>query len=355
MPRPVSPVPDWVPPDLPKSPGVYEFLDRVGTVIYVGKSVNLRRRIRGYFYGGGPADPAKKDMLRLSREVRIRQTGSDLEALLDEAETIGALRPAFNRVHKNRSRAWYIEVDWSIAFPRLRVVAAPRKVKAEYLGPYRGRRIPEDACRLVEKIYRLRSCPGRIRPDTSKSPCLQYGMDQCTAPCVGLIGLDEYRGRVRRAVETLRHGSKAESDRAVLEGILSRGPRRESDALGLRRRREWFDELASYRPALRALPIRRSLLIALPAHGGGHVLVPVARGRVLPRQTVRPEEAEKQIRDACYAVRVAELRAEDAFPVEALTLTLLVERWLRSRPEPGRVFLLDHVGADEVVPELLSA
>jgi len=160
-----SPVPDWIPTDLPAAPGVYRFLDPVGTPIYIGKSVNLRRRVRGYFYGGGPGDDRKREMLRLARGLAFRRCGSDLEALLEEADGIATLRPAFNRVHKNRSRGWYIEADWSRPFPRLRVVREPRRARAEYVGPYRGRRIPEDAVALVEKIYRLRTCSGAIRPD----------------------------------------------------------------------------------------------------------------------------------------------------------------------------------------------
>lgn len=348
-------MPDWIPTDLPPSAGVYEFLDAAGTVIYVGKSVNLRRRVRGYFYGGGPSDATRRDMLRLARSVRVRRTGSDLEALLAEAETIAALRPAFNRVYKNRSRGWYVEVDWSLPFPRLRVVPGPRSARAEYLGPYRGRRIPEEACRLVEKIYRLRSCAGRIRPDVNATPCLQHGMDQCAAPCVGLIGLDDYRARVRRAVAVLRSRVAAQRETERLSALLAGASDRDVDTLGLRRRADWFDELESYRPALHALPIRRSLLIALPAHDVGLVLVPVARGRVLPRRKAAPARLEACIRDTCYAIRIAELRAEDTFPVEALTLTLVVERWLRARPEPGKVFQLDRVGVDQVVPELLPA
>ncbi|MGI9038154.1 MAG: nucleotide excision repair endonuclease, partial [Gemmatimonadota bacterium] len=86
MARRASPVPGWIPADLPGAPGVYRFVDANGTALYIGKSVNLRRRVRGYFYGGGPSDPDKRDMLRLARALEYRLTGSDLEALLAEAE-----------------------------------------------------------------------------------------------------------------------------------------------------------------------------------------------------------------------------------------------------------------------------
>lgn len=373
MARRTSPVPDWIPADLPAAPGVYHFLDPAGTTIYIGKSVNLKRRVRSYFYGGGPGDDRKREMLRLARGLSFQPCGSDLEAQLEEADGIGALRPAFNRVHKNRSRGWYIEADWSRPFPRLRVVREPRRARAEYVGPYRGRRIPSEAVALVEKIYRLRTCSGAIRPDPDDSPCLQHGIDQCTAPCVGLVDVDAYRAQVRHALAALLDASAARRHEEIVRRQLaaaeprSPSPNGASSAalLGLRRRLRWFEELESYRPGLRRLPVDRSRLIVLPgAAPGGWVLVPVARGRVLPRHKVdagAPDWAAR-IEDVCYEVRVAELRAEAAFPVEALTLTLIVGRWLRERRadergapvSAGQVFDLDGHGADQVIDRLRS-
>ena len=363
MARRNSPVPDWIPADLPAAPGVYRFLDPADTPIYIGKSVDLRRRVRGYFYGGGPGDDRKREMLRLARGLTFRRCGSDLEALLEEADGIGRLRPAFNRVHKNRSRGWYIEADWSRPFPRLRVVREPRRARAEYVGPYRGRRIPEEAVALVEKIYRLRTCSGAIRPDPDGSPCLQHGIDQCTAPCVGLVDVDTYRAQMRHALAALIDDATARrherSVRQRLKALEARdkGPASHAIALGLGRRLRWFEELESYRPALRRLPVDRSRLIVLPgAEPATRVLVPIARGRVLPRVEIRTDDAAwpAHVDDVCYRIRVAELRAEAAFPVEALTLTLIVGRWLRERePEsPGQVFELENLGPSAVIDRL---
>lgn len=330
---------------------MYRFVDANGTPLYIGKSVNLKRRVRGYFYGGGPADPDKRDMLRLARALEYRRTGSDLEALLEEAEGIGTLRPAFNRVHKNRARAWYVEIDWTRPFPRFRVLGEPRRACAQYVGPFRGRRIPDEACKLLEKIYRLRTCAGPVRPDPDGSPCLQHGIDQCSAPCVGLVGLAAYRRQVELAVAALLDGDVAERHAREVSRRLELAPAGSDASVGLERRTRWFEELTSYRPALRPLPVAASSLIVLPgAEAGEHVLVPIARGRVLERERISPEAPlEQRLRDTCYRIRVAELRAEAAFPVAALTLTLIVARWLRERQETGRVFDLDRMTADDVV------
>ena len=119
-----SPVPGWVPADLPAAPGVYEFQADGGTALYVGKSVNLRRRVRGWFYGGGPKDGRLAEMLRLARRVEVQPTGSELEARLVEAERIVAGRPCYNRALKNRARGWYLEIDRADPFPRPRTVRA---------------------------------------------------------------------------------------------------------------------------------------------------------------------------------------------------------------------------------------
>lgn len=374
MARRDSPVPDWIPDELPAAPGVYRFLDAAGTPIYIGKSVNLKRRVRSYFYGGGPGDERKREMLRLAQGLAFRRCGSDLEAQLEEADGIAKLRPPFNRVMKNRSRGWYIEVDWSRPFPRLRVVRQPRRARAEYIGPYRGRRIPSEAVALVEKIYRLRTCAGSIRPDPAGSPCLQHGIDQCSAPCVGLADVDAYRAQVRHAVAALLDGREARRHARSLDRRLAAAEAAPTPAAavhGLRRRQRWFEELESYRPALRKLPVDRSRLIVLPGvRPEAWVLVPVARGRVLPRVEVATGDADwpERVADTCYRIRVEELRSEAAFPVEALTLTLIVGRWLRARKgEPrekevmeaarhdARVFDLDRRDASYVIERLRCA
>ena len=347
-----SPVPDWVPDDLPRSPGVYHFVDARGTPIYIGKSVNLRRRVRGYFYGGGPRDTRLRDMLRLARGVMPFGAGSDLEACLEEADGIALHRPAFNRVGKNRSRGWYVEIDWSDPFPRFRVVRRTRRVRAQYIGPFRGRRIPEDAVNLVEKIYRLRTCPGAIRPDPDGSPCLRHGIDQCSAPCVGLTGLDAYRGQFERAVRALVDPHAAADDEQIIRARLAASSGNGWNVVSLRRRLQWFQELDTYRHGLQPPTTSRSCLIILPAAvPGRRVLVPVARGRVLDRSRLDPSLPDwpERLKDVCYRIRLEELRTESAFPVAELTLALIVSAWVRDGAKDGLMFDLERMSACDVI------
>lgn len=354
MSRRNSPVPEWIPRDLPAAPGVYQFEDAVGTPIYVGKSVNLRRRVRGYFYGGGPKDERMALMVRLARGIQLYATGTDLEAKLEEADRIERFRPAFNKALKNRSKGWYIEVDWGAPFPRLRVISRPRRPRARHFGPYRGRRQPAEVIVLLEKILRLRSCSGAVRPDPNASPCLQHGIDQCTAPCVGLVGIDVYRAQVREAVRLLE-------DPAYLRAVYERFARRRDrtaasgatdEAISWQRRLAWLEELDSYRYVLEKPWVDRSWLIVLPGPTETErVLVPVARGRVLERTTVSWSGSgwSQEVEDAVYAIRRRELQAETVFQPADLTPSLIVTKWLENGAPDGRAFDLERGDARKVV------
>jgi excinuclease ABC subunit C len=334
-------------------------MDEAGTPIYVGKSVNLRRRVRGYFYGGGPRDERMALMVRMARDVEWHAAGTDLEAKLEEADRIERYRPAFNKALKNRSKGWYIEVDWGVPFPRLRVISRPRRSRARHFGPYRGRRQPAEVVVLLEKILQLRSCSGAIRPDAGASPCLQHGIDQCTAPCVGLVGIDRYRTQVRHAVRLLEEPGHLSvlcdlfterRDRAAAAGAGD-------EAVSWQRRLAWLEDLDSYRYVLERPWVDRSWLIVLPGpEEHERVLVPVARGRVLERRRVpwRVSGWKKAVEDAVYSVRMRELQAETVFQPADLTPSLIVTTWLQNGAEGGAAFDLDRSDAALVLDQLLS-
>lgn len=323
----------------------------------MGKSVNLKRRVRGYFYGSGPRDERMALMVRLARGVRVHRAGSDLEAKLEEAERIERHRPAFNRVYKNRSRGWYLEIDWGDPFPRLRVVRSVRRARARYFGPFRGRRLPAEAAQLVEKALRLRTCAGAIRPDPGGSACLQHGIGQCSAPCVQAADLDAYRRQVADAERLLADPAylpevcarfRAERDEAEGRGATD-------EAIAWERRLAWLDQLDSYRYALERPRVDRSWLIVLPGAAERRgVLVPVARGRVLPRRRVEWDDVawRDAVEEACYDVRIAELRVESAFPSAELIPSLIVTAWLADGAREGRAFDLDALETREVIAEL---
>jgi excinuclease UvrABC nuclease subunit len=352
-----SPVPDWVPGELPSAPGVYQFEADCGTALYVGKSVNLRRRVRGYFYGGGPRSERTAEMLALARRVEWRATGSDLEARLDEARRIVATRPVYNRALRNRARGWYLEIDWRDPFPRLCVVRAPRGGGARRFGPYRGRKSPERIARLLEHAFRLRSCSGRVVPDPAASPCLAHGLGLCSAPCIGAVGLSAYRLQVEAAARWLADPRHAVDLRASLmvERDEASGALAFERAGELQRRIDRLDALEEERATLERPWVERSWMIALPhARPGRSVLIAMVRGRVLPAREAQWDD-DGAVADACYAARVAELRAPAVLEPSELVPSLIVSGWLMDGAPGGVVLDLDRLGDAEVVRCLAAA
>lgn len=354
-----SPVPTWVPDDLPAAPGVYQFEAEGGAALYVGKSVNLKRRVRGYFYGGGPASERMAEMLALARRMEWLPTGSDLEARLEEARRIVVARPRYNRALRNRARGWYLEIDWRDPFPRLRVVRAARRRGARHFGPYRGRGTPERVARLLERIFGLRSCAGRLIPDPAGSPCLAHGIGLCAAPCIGAIGLAEYRRRVEAAAAVLADpaGTLALRGRLVAEREAASRMMAYERAADHERRIGWLDELEAERAALERPWVERSWMIALPhARPGRTVLIGMVRGRVLPHREVAWEEGGRAaVADACYAARVADLRAEAVIDPADLVPSLIVSGWLMDGAPGGVALDLDRLDDAEIARRLAAA
>lgn len=341
-----------MPPDLPRAPGVYRFLGERGEPLYIGKSVNLRRRVRGHFYRGGPAGRLA-ELGTLARGVSYRRTGSDLEARLLEARSILQHRPRLNRALKNRWRGWYLELDEGEPFPKPRIVRAPRRVSARYFGPYAGRYLPLEIARLTEDLFGLRTCSGAIRPDPRGPACLRHGIGTCSAPCIGVSGLNEYRARARNAIATLADAGAARRLRASLvEQSSGPGASTSSRSPSAARRLAWLDELEAYRSVLIRPGQAASWLVILPDHEHGRrVLLPVALDKVLRsrRVAVQPDAWRRAVADACYAIRVRELGLDSVLQPDEMVLSLIFRRWLESKTEDVPVYDLGRLSDGEIV------
>jgi hypothetical protein len=214
--------------------------------------------------------------------------------------------------------------------------------------------------RLLERIFGLRSCPGRVIPDRRGSPCLAYGIGLCAAPCIGAEPLDGYRERVGRAEQLLtnpRYGIELRQswtrrrDRASAALEFERASR-------LQRRLDDLDELESRRGALDHALADRSWLIALPhARPGRAVLFAMVRGRVLPRQEIgwHGPVWRDQAADVVYRARVAELRLRQTFEPGEMVASLIVTGWLLDGAPDGHAIELDGREEVAIVGELGAA
>ena len=189
--------------DLPRSPGVYEFRGRDGKILYVGKAVDLRARVRSYFYG----DERKKvqDLLDAVTGVRgIPTTGGEAEALVLEARLIARHKPRFNSHGKRWRRYAYLKLDPAEAWPRLKVVrGAADDDGCVYLGPFGSSSAARQAKDALEDVFPVRRCTQAMGVKTRFAACALADMGRCLAPCIGRTSLERYEELVGSLASSL--------------------------------------------------------------------------------------------------------------------------------------------------------
>lgn len=194
---------------LPPNPGVYIMHDKRDAIIYVGKAINLNRRVHSYFRTSTKKTPKIQKMVSLIARFEYIVTDSELEALVLENNLIKEHRPKYNTMLKDDKTYPYIKVTMGEAFPRLVFSRTMKKDRSKYFGPFTSAGKVKDTMDLLNKLFCLRTCRKSLPKDIGKDrPCLNYHMKQCSAPCAGKISQEEYRERVESALEFL-NGSYA--------------------------------------------------------------------------------------------------------------------------------------------------
>ena len=189
---------------LPKEPGVYIMRDKNDAILYVGKAINLRNRVRSYFRENIGRGPAIDQMVALIVRFEYIVTDSELEALVLENNLIKEHSPKYNTLLKDDKTYPYIKVTVGEEFPRLLFSRTMKKDKSKYFGPYSSAAAVKDTIELLNKLYQLRTCNRNLPRDTGlERPCLNYHIKQCLAPCQGYVSKEEYRKQVAGALEFL--------------------------------------------------------------------------------------------------------------------------------------------------------
>lgn len=189
---------------LPAKPGVYLMHDKNDTIIYVGKAISLKNRVRSYFRANIGRGPWIDKMASLIARFEYIITDSELEALVLENNLIKEYRPKYNTMLMDDKTYPYIKVTMGEDFPRILFSREMKKDKSKYFGPYTSAGAVKDAIELINKIYQLRTC-NRVLPREfgQNRPCLNYHIHQCLAPCQGNISKEEYQQHVSEALDFL--------------------------------------------------------------------------------------------------------------------------------------------------------
>jgi excinuclease ABC subunit C len=236
---------------LPEAPGVYLFKDRHGRVLYVGKTVNLRARVRSYFQGEDLSRPWLREMVGKIADLEVLTTRTEKEALILECNLIKLHRPPFNIRFKDDKTYPFLKVTLNEPFPALIITRQPKDDGARYFGPYPDGRALRETVELLKRLFGIRTltvvnerrksgCPWR---DTSKllpRACLEFHLHRCSGPCVNAISPDEYRRTAQRLCE-------------FLEGRTGEVLRQLEQAMWEAAEREEFEKAAKLRDQIRAI------------------------------------------------------------------------------------------------------
>ena len=186
---------------LPGQPGVYIMHDAKDAIIYVGKAISQKNRVRQYFQSSRDKTAKIRQMVSKIARFEYIVTDSELEALVLECNLIKEHRPRYNTMLKDDKTYPYIKVTASEEYPRILFSRQMKKDKNKYFGPFTSAGAVKDTIELIRKIYRIRACSRKLPQDMGKDrPCLYYHIHQCDAPCQGYISQADYQKSVKQAV-----------------------------------------------------------------------------------------------------------------------------------------------------------
>jgi excinuclease ABC subunit C len=225
--------------NLPTKPGVYIYKNEAGKVIYVGKAVNLRARVRSYFHHSAQQTHKIRRLVEEIAAIDFIVAASELEALLLENNLIKKHQPRFNVRLKDDKRYPYIKVNWQDPFPRVTTTRRILNDGARYFGPYTHAAAAYQTLDLVRKIFPYLTCTRTITGHDERA-CLYYHIGRCSAPCIGVVNQEEYRAIIQGLCDFL----SGSTDQVVAD--LQRQMQAAAEALD-------FEKAASVRDQLRGI------------------------------------------------------------------------------------------------------
>ncbi|MFJ2029239.1 DEDD exonuclease domain-containing protein [Streptosporangium sp. NPDC087985] len=313
---------------VPTGPGVYVFEDERGDPLYVGKSTNLRNRVRSYFTAG-ETRPRIREMIGIAERVRPIVCATTLEAEVRELRLIGSAKPRYNRRSRFPEKMVWLKLT-DEPFPRLSIVREVKDDDAGYLGPFTSTRAAEDARTALHEAIPLRQCTEGITPRTRRSACALAGLGRCGAPCEGLQSVEEYglhAATARRAMELdvtpVFSAFQARMERLALD-------QRYEEAAADRDRLASYVRASARMQRLRALTTIPQMVAASLVTGGGWQIHVVRYGR-LASAGVMPQGAHPTpFVDALVATAETVVPGPGPVPAAGAEETECILRWLET-------------------------
>lgn len=320
---------------LPTCPGVYMHKDRLGTVIYVGKAVNLRNRVRQYFRNSSQHSPKVRSMVSNIAEFDYITCGTEMEALILECNLIKKYMPKYNILLKDDKTYPYIEVTMSEEFPRVIRTREVKRDENRYFGPYSDSTAVWRILKMIDEMYPLKKCSTLHFPENTR-PCLNYFIGKCMGICVGKADREEYLEMIRDILGIL--GGR---DAGVIRK-LERKMMEASDALK-------YEEAAKYRDYIRALrSLSEKQRATMVREHDIDILIPIRthRNQIVAQYRVR--EGKMIGREIIY------MNDETESTREELLSAFLKQYYLSTSRIPKEVIVPVHPEEEDLISELLN-
>lgn len=320
---------------LPICPGVYMHKDHLGTVIYVGKAVNLRNRVRQYFRNSSQHSPKVRSMVSNIAEFDYITCGTEMEALILECNLIKKYMPKYNILLKDDKTYPYIEVTMSEEFPRVIRTREVKRDENRYFGPYSDSTAVWRILKMIDEMYPLKKCSTLHFPENTR-PCLNYFIGKCKGICVGKADREEYLEMIRDILGIL--GGR---DAGVIRK-LERKMMEASDALK-------YEEAAKYRDYIRALrSLSEKQRATMVREHDIDILIPIRthRNQIVAQYRVR--EGKMIGREIIY------MNDETESTREELLSAFLKQYYLSTSRIPKEVIVPVHPEEEDLISELLN-
>ena len=320
---------------LPTCPGVYMHKDRLGTVIYVGKAVNLRNRVRQYFRNSSQHSSKVRSMVSNIAEFDYITCGTEMEALILECNLIKKYMPKYNILLKDDKTYPYIEVTMSEEFPRVIRTREVKRDENRYFGPYSDSTAVWRILKMIDEMYPLKKCSTLHFPENTR-PCLNYFIGKCKGICVGKADREEYLEMIRDILGIL--GGR---DAGVIRK-LERKMMEASDALK-------YEEAAKYRDYIRALrSLSEKQRATMVREHDIDILIPIRthRNQIVAQYRVR--EGKMIGREIIY------MNDETESTREELLSAFLKQYYLSTSRIPKEVIVPVHPEEEDLISELLN-
>jgi len=314
---------------LPTTPGVYLLKDRHGQVVYVGKSINVRKRVRTHLRPSGTARGAAQPRLRRRlphiADVEAIETKSELEALLLESKLVKRYLPEANSLLRDYHDYPFIKVDTTDPFPRLEATRERPSDGAAYFGPFRRAGVVSSAVVFLNEQLGLRQCSGRLK--AGQPACALLEMKKCHGPCVGAVSAPEYARVVDEALEVLRGDSTDVLDRAALRRDRLGEELRFEEAAELRDRIRDVEQIVGVQRRLTAFADRNLVLVTPDRQPDRKRLLMVRAGRLTEEVSLQVRATPSHLR---YVLRrVFGSAINPHVSKDELDDLLIVDAWLR--------------------------